>query len=712
MDSVSVLPTGGCNFRNLAAGIALSCGCQKFWLRRKRRRAGKARPAINGKELSRIGRVGEGRSESARNGGSDDDDDDDDDDEECRCGHHACYHSFDSPVSTHPVSIHHPQQTGRRYSLQVSDTETSLRLDHSGANLAASGFSITSGSTTERGYSATEPSPFVARHHHYYHHTLGPAPVYQPSHLSSRSASKSATGRGDQFRDVLIGAQSILELPCPTDASTAAELAELRAEVMKLRESVHERLETVETFAFAIEEMRDKVELAEDRANEVEEKVSSFENRLDDRLAPLEKRKPRETDEDGVRPRKRRKEAQAAEERGVEVTTTTSFTTTASTSTSFCSTASSRDSRADEATTSHLLSVIERVFEQRFEPRFVDIESALPPSISRPWVVEAILLPPAPLRGVWTDPATTTGGYESSNAHSVSTISGTQHRRKSTSSDTSSDSSNAPSSPQPRSFAVDSRLYRRLLTRGFIKTILILGPTAHDVSTAITDAFGPLLEWCHSHHSHHSPHSSPSPWQPLRKVHKQTTLEFLKSSESASALWNVEFLKGTCVMRGRRRALYITPSQPPPTLFEGLTWADVRALPPTSDDNSCWEWKEALDEAPAPVPVPAHAGNGSDAAWSSFGPFQREDAPLSPPVPNGARKRPQGCPPPGIEGLTPALTGEDPPSVRRQGSGLSGLSVFEGLEAGGEWELSPRTMGWFIGNLGEGEGGGGGEGGM
>src|SRR5205807_3600178 len=49
-----------------------------------------------------------------------------------------------------------------------------------------------------------------------------------------------------------------------------------------------ERLETVETFGSVLEEMKEKIELIEDRSIDCENKVLSFEDRLGDRLGPME----------------------------------------------------------------------------------------------------------------------------------------------------------------------------------------------------------------------------------------------------------------------------------------------------------------------------------------------------------------------------------------------------------------------------------------
>lgn len=575
MESVP-LPTGGCNFRDLATGIALTCGCQRFWLRRrggkgKVKGKGRAKGRASGKKKEEVLKEDPrlNRAAAAADSGSDSDADSDPD-AECRCGHHACYHSSGSDAS-----------------------------DRFGANL---GFSGTSGTTTERGYSTTEPSLSAARHR-------------KPC-------------RGDCCPEcVRIVLGSVL-----SHGVTAAQMAKVLEDVVELKQTArvhHERLETVETFGSAIEDMRDKVDLAEDRANEVEEKVASFENRLDDRAAAMfeggEKRKP---DEDASRARKRQKGAAAD-----KTTMTPSFNTTTSTSTSF--------SGRDEVTTSRLLSFIDS-----HEQRIADLESTAPPSVCRPWVLEAVLLPPAPLRGIWADP-TCAGGYESSGPQSVSTVSGTPPRREST---TSSSSSSSSSHLHPRSFGINSRLYRRLHTRGFIKPLHITGPSAHDVSSAITSAFGSLLDWCRSFHP-------TSTWQPLRKVHKKTTLEFLAPAEAAGVLWSVDFLRSSCIMRGRRQVLYLAILPQPP--HASVSWASVRALAPTSsEDAACWEWKDTLD--------------------AEFAPTE---------------------PRPGTEGMTPALTARTAASSRAA-SVERGLGALSRLESYGA-ELSRRTIEWFMENPGD-----------
>ncbi|RPB07962.1 hypothetical protein P167DRAFT_539670 [Morchella conica CCBAS932] len=682
------LPTGGCNFRDLAqAGIALTCGCQKFW-RRKRKRGRKITASagggggggggrinqshnegFGGKEISRIGRFGE---EKKKEGDSfrefssfaDDDSDSDKSEEDCRCGHHACYHSFEriAPLPTLPA---HPQSTGRRYSLQISDTQASLRLDNSASNVAPSGFS-----TTEPSQSALATRPFKQNH------------MYQPSQVGTDlPASKSnsqvtTTGKGDGLRrgdglgDILQRFQSILEnlvsrieKQAPGNAAGIAEINSKLTKLIKLNEKLEnssrshtERLETVETYVAVLEEVREKIDLMEDRTNEVDEKIFSFENRLDDRFVTIEsrlqksreKRKLRERgfDEDGsIRVPKRRKGGRGNEHEALPEKTsqldirpavTASFNTNTSASSSLCTdTSADRDSRK---ITSSLL--------ERLESRLIRMEQNAGPSPQSPWEIEVVMLPPAPLKGIWND-GTEFGGYESSNPQSVSTFSGACSRRK---------SNDFSDGPVPRSFSVNSRLYRRLGTRGFVKHINVLGPTAQDVAAAVDSSFGKVINWCHSFYT---PDESVSPrlpsqyqrvslgWQPLRKVHKQTNLEFLKPGEMMEIMWTVDFLKGSCIMKGRRAVLYITPLLPTrPSSVSSISWNDIKTLPeyiavseldkdtkpPTSlqpdleDAEDPWAWKETLDDtSEEQAASPSVRSVRSAASWSSFGPFQLED---------------------------------------------------------------------------------------
>jgi len=94
------------------------------------------------------------------------------------CGHHACFHSIDRPPRTALT-----QSASRHYSLQISDAEASIHFDQSGVNLAASGISMASRTTTERDPCSSEQSPSMLTARRI-------KPHYQPSQLGSEHGSK------------------------------------------------------------------------------------------------------------------------------------------------------------------------------------------------------------------------------------------------------------------------------------------------------------------------------------------------------------------------------------------------------------------------------------------------------------------------------------------------------------------------------------------
>ncbi|CUS10993.1 unnamed protein product [Tuber aestivum] len=791
----SILPTGGCNYHDLSQPLANNCGCQRFWLRKKApkgRGKNRAPPRVNRVSEERQLLVGSGtagltsatfRQEHQEERGEDDDGEDMGN---CHCGHHACFHSID-----HPPRNALAQNTSRRYSLQISDTETSIRLDRSGANLAASGISMASGTTTERDPCSSEQSPSVLAARRI-------KPHYQPSQLGSEHGSKPSTQNTNvpiaDAIPMVLALETRLEeaiaasvknpesMAASAAASTATallpcEIAEIKRGLADLRGDFvaslavlhtdrdqlklhNERLETVETFGSVLEDMREKIELIEDRSIECENKVLSFEDRLGDRLAPVEaflesrseKRKHSRQGDGGIRRKRRRRGREglgdSSSQQEVNMANTTSFTATMSTSTSFSGTSSSNTGENKEATTARVLGVLEG-----YESRFLELEDVAPPTVSRPWVIEVVLLPPAPLKGIWVDPCAqseTGTQYESSNPQSTNTTSGITYSRQAL---------GEPETPGmvPKSFGIRSSVYRRLYSRGFVRTLGITAGTARDVASQVEANFSQLLDWCRSFEADSQasscspqasttttptkPIMSSSAWQPLRKVHKQTALEYLRPGEMMDGIWTVEFLRGTCLMKGRRKVLYITPSSGSST----ITWSDIKSLPKFTEtaiereashdipkleesDDDFWSHKHFLDQ-PAISFTTAINSPGS-----SFGPFQlEEEVPdvvgasspqLSVPFPfrrrsrkgsmsssNTGRRRKIGRK--FSRGASPANTGSVtlvscvagtgrsssyPPDgcagigglIRRTSSGSRGGGSRED-----EWELSPATLCWF-----------------
>lgn len=745
----TTLPTGGCNYRDLYQSAATTCGCQRFWLRKNPRKK-KAKRRAKGCN-PRVNRISEDRQLRIGNGGSgpstsrphdttkeDDYEEDEDEDEEefgsCQCGHHACFHSVDQSPRMALA-----QSAARRYSLQISDTETSIRLGHS-ASLAASGVSATSGTTTERDpYSSTtteqSPSVVAARRIKSQHQPsqlardrsgLGSQPPLnqaevisslmsllssnmQPPAQNPPAKSEPTPGSNDhESMTASVTASTVTAVPPPV----LAEINSKIASIDKHMRSVNERLETVETFGSVLEEIREKVELTEDRVNEAEEKVLSFENRQDDRLAPLEaflksrseKQKQMREANDGARRRRRReREGLVDNSSRQEVRTSMSFTSTTSTSTSFSG--SSPAVKGKEADHSRLVLCIEGL-----ESRILELEGNAPPSHTRPWIVEVVLLPPAPLRGIWIDPSAGSDAgtqHESSNPQSTGTNSGLPYSRKVWGEpDTSG-------RLVPRSFSVNSKLYRRLYSRGFVRKLVIFAGAARDVSAAIEGHFANLLDWCSSFEEFPAspplpssiPTATTSAWQPLRKVHKQTALEFLRPGEMVDGIWDSEFLRGTCLMRGRRKVLYITPHLPP-SASSTISWHDIRALPkytptpieeevshesppPTTaasplSEEELWAFRDSLDGplTISPISTPR----------SPFSPFRLDDD--SPPSQSLSfplqRKR-------------KADTQTPPPASRRRvGNVLRSCSFPLGpgvnRRVAAEWELNDETLEWFAGH--------------
>jgi hypothetical protein len=172
-------------------------------------------------------------------------------------------------------------------------------------------------------------------------------------------------------------------------------------------------------------------------------------------------------------------------------------------------------------------------------------------------------------------------------------------------------------------------------------------------------------------------------------------------------IWDAEFLRGTCLMRGRRKVLYITPHLPASAL-SAISWHDIRELPkfiPSSleeelsrespspppiaattaslSEEELWAYRESLDgpltisplSTPPSLFSPFHLQQDSPPP-SSF-PLQRErkaDTQTPPPLPASRRRMgdviPRSC--------------SFPP-----GPGRSRRSVVV------EWELSDETLGWF-----------------
>lgn len=587
---MSALPTGRCQFRLLDQ--AQTCGCQRFRIP---------------------------RSAAA-----------DEDEEECRCGHDACFHKLET---TPPTSFVVPNKP-------AEETEPAKRLTQSMDGFAASrgvsGFSSISGMSTERDTStcATPQATFLKP-------AFPPAPKLPPTRTTTVATAAAAAERANALqvmeRVASVGAGRGRAGSTVSAVSTKSDITSVKGTLKTLIDATKElrndaishsdRLETIENLPSALEELAEKLETLDDR---IDERYYSFEakleNQLEARFAEVDTYMRRQSERKRRRKADERVESSSVNsdpkrrmrhesEIGVTTrrTTTTSFTT--STSTSF-STPGPVQSKDDE------LTALKFQFEQ-MKNRLTDVEASGAPTAMRPWDIEVVLIPPSShVRGAWTD----------AGSSAVSTQVGSELGPSAGTAIVSNSSPPLRSGVLPRSFSVNSKTYRRLYSRGFVRRIHITGPTALEVSLAIESAFNHLFNWCQSMSSS-SQHSSgykgsrssssssldsqrtvrppvrgPG-WIPLRKMYKQTVLEYLpKSDLTTPALWTVDYLKVNCMMRSTsRRVIYILP-----TARTSMTWEDIHRLDryhdqdavqenSIEDSESCWEFDFKLDKKlPAP----------------------------------------------------------------------------------------------------------------
>jgi len=303
------------------------------------------------------------------------------------------------------------------------------------------------------------------------------------------------------------------------------------------------------------------------------------------------------------------------------------------------------DSIVTRTSSALIASAIDRIDSSRIEAleaQIAELQAIAPPSHSRPWEVEVVFLPFGPrLLGIWSAQHSMT---QLSRMNSMSGDERTQTQNNSiaaaqarlTAHDHAIDWENsvADLSDQDapwlmaKACGVGQRVDERLRSRGLVKTIQVTGPDARDVQAAMLAAFGDLpttlAEDPYSHRDHKItvPHSLSqylglrAPWIPLRKLHKNSCLRFLNTSEMITpALWTVHFLSSSVAMRSSGvRRLYVTQ---PDSYIQHLsptaswTWQKLRQLDrvysessfnhtPEADANEpCWETDNRLDPPPS-----------------------------------------------------------------------------------------------------------------
>ncbi|KAA8914265.1 hypothetical protein FN846DRAFT_902175 [Sphaerosporella brunnea] len=641
------LPTGGCNYTFPNLKKDTTCGCQRFSLRRKPHNGigSSSVPEASGEG----GAVALARAEGGGGGsgvGKEGGDDDDDDENPCRCGHDACFHSDHPPTSlpvredtTEMQRISYGSITGRKLSVstQANDPAITHALAHTASLSAISG-------TVSECDSAMAGTPMV----------LPRVP------WTTRAASKALDGPSRQLPDVVPyrledrHQMSPVRLERPPSISSKNP----KNEQITMQE-LHERIEVVEVLPAAVEDLEEKFEMIHDHVNEtVDGAETRLKTEIDDRLGPIEsffrarqiqgeKRKrqqlsgPSENCENlsgGQDDKKRRKDCKKSQGPSEAVNQSRGVTTTSFTTTSFTTTTSSFSSQAAINREQPVYEVLRAELEtlkaehELLKTRLLDVESSGAPSLSRPWTVEVVLIPAAPLKGIWAEAGTSVPNTQHTGSEAAYASLPALGRRNS--------STSQSSGLVPLSFSQSSMVYKRLLSRGFIRQLDIVGPTAREVSLSVEKSFQDIFEFCssfaaksrassrarslvRSQESNSSSFSSSQRtargdtrnlWEPLRKIYMQSALEYLEISDIATpALWTVDFLKANCMMHGStRNPLYILPRTAGHSIMSSLTWDDIKQLDRFDDpyaqtqlgsaaegEEPFWAFNPKFDERPS-----------------------------------------------------------------------------------------------------------------
>ncbi|KAH9861538.1 hypothetical protein J1614_011287 [Plenodomus biglobosus] len=309
------------------------------------------------------------------------------------------------------------------------------------------------------------------------------------------------------------------------------------------------------------------------------------------------------------------------------------------------------------------------------------LEAAALPTSLHPWEVEVILLPWGPqLRGIWFAPdepmhGPSTSATQNSEEWTQARISKPgQNLRSHEASARDTDSSPHASAQTslkssvlsnsengwdsqaisdwaagyeddwlfPKACASKNLVYQRLRSRGFVKIVTLSGASAKDIQTSLAYAFAEVSEHVAYDDSKANPMIAEYPglrasYIPLRKVLKQSRLQFLTPAEMAtSAIWSAQFLASGVMMRvsGGKKRLYITTreayTQQGNFMLREQSWPELRQLPRFQADQdsqmmgnedhcqpqvseadakeACWQFVEAID---AP-PVSVHSSFGSN----------------------------------------------------------------------------------------------------
>lgn len=303
----------------------------------------------------------------------------------------------------------------------------------------------------------------------------------------------------------------------------------------------------------------------------------------------------------------------------------------------------SMESRSSSAMIASAIDHLDHPRIEALEAQIAELQALAPPTHSRPWEVEVVFIPFGPrLRGIWSSSQSSITQLSRVNSASGEEWTQTQHnsmaaaQARLTAQDQTvaweTSATNLADQPSPwlmpRACGSGSLVDERLRSRGLVRKILVKGPDARDVQSAILSAFGDLPDILAEDPYGHRDHASfipdamsqffglQAPWIPLRKVHKNSCLRFLNTSEMVTpALWTVQFLSSSVAMRSTGiRRLYVTQSDSYTQHLGSTvswTWQKIRQLdrvypnesvhhtPEADADEPCWHFDERYDPPPS-----------------------------------------------------------------------------------------------------------------
>ncbi|OQO11376.1 hypothetical protein B0A48_05632 [Cryoendolithus antarcticus] len=263
------------------------------------------------------------------------------------------------------------------------------------------------------------------------------------------------------------------------------------------------------------------------------------------------------------------------------------------------------------------------------ENRLTSLEDSAPPSMTRPWHVQVVLLPwGRHMRGIWFGSDVATQQSQRSAVVADEWTGAKSLAKTSFNSSTSAAwttesieawAQDAQDWLSPKACGPNGTVFQRLASRGFVRELSLTASDARHISDRLLGAFAKLRPVAERGDLdvHQKYLGLQEPYIPLRKVRKSARLRFLTPAEMVTpATWTAEFLDSSVFMKvdGGQRRLYITT--PEAYLQSGddtQNWRALQSLPSVDIDSfgqssqkheghaieACWSYNDKLDRPPS-----------------------------------------------------------------------------------------------------------------